>query len=156
MENNALITFTMILPIIELCMGIANAVSVKDKIQYPINNPANIHSCDFVPFHAVLNTSDIINLGASGIGSNVYYTFHPSFNLLAEGKTQQVTDEPYAYILYAEFSTMAKINYVDVTDGKNKDVNAQGMFKMERSSIKNQFFYEIISERSQWLDTVIE
>ena len=61
MENNALITFTMILPIIELCMGIANAVSVKDKIQYPINNPANIHSCDFVPFHAVLNTSDIIN-----------------------------------------------------------------------------------------------
>ena len=44
MENNALITFTMILPIIELCMGIANAVSVKDKIQYPINNPANIHS----------------------------------------------------------------------------------------------------------------
>ena len=55
MENNALITFTMILPIIELCMGIANAVSVKDKIQYPINNPANIHSCDFVPFHAVLN-----------------------------------------------------------------------------------------------------
>ena len=64
MENNALITFTMILPIIELCMGIANAVSVKDKIQYPINNPANIHSCDFVPFHAVLNTSDIINLGS--------------------------------------------------------------------------------------------
>ena len=61
MEYNALITFTMILPIIELCMGIANAVSVKDKIQYPINNPANIHSCDFVPFHAVLNTSDIIN-----------------------------------------------------------------------------------------------
>jgi|GEM_PF-1671149 len=45
-------------------VGIANAVSVKDKIQYPINNPANIHSCDFVPFHAVLNTSDIINLGS--------------------------------------------------------------------------------------------
>ena len=32
MENNALITFTMILPIIELLQGIANAVSVKDKI----------------------------------------------------------------------------------------------------------------------------
>ena len=64
MENNALITFTMILPIIELCMGIANAVSVKDKIQYPINNPANIHSCDLVLFHAVLNTSGMINLGS--------------------------------------------------------------------------------------------
>ena len=77
MENNALITFTMILPIIELCMGIANAVSVKDKIQYPINNPANIHSCDFVPFHAVLNTSDIINLGSIiyNICFFIYITF---------------------------------------------------------------------------------
>ena len=79
--------------------------------------------------------SDIINLGASGIGSNVYYTFHPSFNLLAEGKTQQVTDEPYAYILYAEFSTMAKINYVDVTDGKNKDVNVQDGTVIYKKSI---------------------
>ena len=28
------------------------------------NTGNNIHSCDFVPFHAVLNTSDIINLGS--------------------------------------------------------------------------------------------
>ena len=33
-----------------------------EQLEDPINNPANIHSCDFVPFHAVLNTSDIINL----------------------------------------------------------------------------------------------
>lgn len=37
-----------------------------------------------------------------------------------------------------------------------KMVNAQGIFKMERASIQNQFLYEIISEHSQWLDTVIE
>ena len=124
-------------------------------------NSYGFYGCSFNLFFYVKTEtdgviSDIINLGASGICSNVYYTFYPSFSLLAEGKMQQVTDEPYAYILYAEFSTMAKINFVDVTDGMNKDVNAQGMFKMERSSIKNQFFYEIISEHSQWLDTVIE
>ena len=39
-----------------------NFEQLEDIISYPINNPANIHSCDFVPFHAVLNTSDIINL----------------------------------------------------------------------------------------------
>ena len=78
MENNALITFTMILPIIELCMGIANAVSVKDKIQYPINNPANIHSCDFVPFHAVLNTSDITILFSFETKIDVFQQVLPS------------------------------------------------------------------------------
>ena len=93
MENNALITFTMILPIIELCMGIANAVSVKDKIQYPINNPANIHSCDFVPFHAVLNTSDIINLGSIMynicllcVDTNVKYIVEKNAGLYIEDK----------------------------------------------------------------------
>lgn len=72
-------------------------------------------------------TSGIIALGASGVGSNVYYTFYPSFNLLLEGKTQHVTDDPYAYILYASIIVQAKINFVDDADGKNKDVNAQAM-----------------------------
>lgn len=125
-------------------------------------NSYGFYNCSFDLFFDVKTeidgvTSGIIALGASGVGSNVYYTFYPSFNLLLEGKTQHVTDDPYAYILYASIIVQAKINFVDDADGKNKDVNAQAMFKMERSSIYNPVFqYDILSEHSQWLDKVVE
>ena len=123
-------------------------------------NSYGFYGCSFdLTFKVMTETngviSDAINIGVSGLGSNVYYTFYPSFSMLLEGKTPQVTEDPYTYILSAQFGAYAKINFVDV-DGINKDVNAQGIFKMERASIQNQFLYEIISEHSQWLDTVIE
>ena len=90
-------------------------------------------------------------LSVSGTGYNVYYTFYPSFNFLLGGKTPQVTDEPYGYILSAVIWVNATIPFSDTDEAL-----ARVGFTMKRTSIDvPAYLFEIDSEHSQWLDVLI-
>lgn len=72
--------------------------------------------------------------------------------MLIEGMSpDNPADDPYHYILYAEFWADAKAIIHDMVD-----INAQASFKMTRNSINNAFYFEIISLHSTWLDAPIQ
>ena len=93
-------------------------------------------------------TSERTTINISGIDSKKWYTIYPAFNLIIEGKTQLVTEDPYIYIMYA--STWFYIN------GRNNLEFGNSSFKMERSNIRQPLVSTITGEprNTQWLNVL--